>query len=537
MIKKFTKISALDIIFIIQLLVVGLVITGILPRSIMPYFVVVLIIYALTARLDDTAVFFVRSIPLFIAIPITTSYDSFNTWRILSVIIFLRWAFQKNIFRLIIDNSKMLIKSPRRFIKENKFTSMGLVLFLLALISIPQSQGHIIALKRLFYFINLSLIGFVIYGLMGEGKDLGERLIKNLAVPVIIVTTVGFIQLAMTYFVDIYQFVDIWGKGIECRLFGEGWCYIVVHVGNTWFSYFGNQLSLRMFSLFPDSHSFPIFLLLGLPSIFALSLTRVIKSNNSLKSMMKTRASLLVVFVPLIFLAAILSGTRGIWAASLGGVLAIIAVIILLVRQKQDQRKINIFKYSAGYIILFFILFGLAYPIMASPQFLLSKDNSLLLENRIESILDFGETSNSQRITIWKASIRSIIKHPLIGVGIGNFPVVLGQDLSLSRAGSSAHNLYLNIVAEMGILAIIISLLFLWLLIKKAYTDFISSGDPIPTIYYGTALIFIPWVLFYSLTDVAIFDERAFLLFVVTISLILGVRNNSSPHSERICGK
>ena len=113
---------------------------------------------------------------------------------------------------------------------------------------------------------------------------------------------------------DIFQFVDFWGGVVERNLFGNAWAETAVRA-NTWFAYFGDQLSLRMFSIFPDSHSFPIFLLLGLPAIFALAIRKIVEKDSNLGAMLGTRASLLVVFIPIMFLAAILSGTRGIWAA------------------------------------------------------------------------------------------------------------------------------------------------------------------------------------------------------------------------------
>ncbi len=164
----------------------------------------------------------------------------------------------------------------------------------------------------------------------------------------------------------------------------------------------------------------------------------------------------------------------------------------------------------------------MAYYIVASDQFQVSKSDAAIFGKRVRSVLDISETSNARRIEIWKASLQSIIKHPLLGVGIGNFPVVVGEDLARAKAGSSAHNLYLNIAAEMGVLALLIALWFLWLLIKKMYRNFLTAGDSLSSVYFAAALIFIPWVLIYSLTDVAIFDERAFLLFVIICALIFG---------------
>ena len=390
-----------------------------------------------------------------------------------------------------------------------------------AVLSVIPAGDKILAVKRIIYFANLSLVGIVLYDLARK-SDAANRFIKNISVPVIIVTIVGLIQLASTYFIDIYQFMRIWGEGIQCRQFGNEWCSIAVQLGNTWFAYYGEQLSLRVFSLFPDSHSFPQFVLLGLPAIFALALSKFgINDFANLKKMYRTRTRLIIILVPMVFLVAILSGTRGIWAASIGVLLFILIVFIKFQRTVVAKEHKNLFKYLATYMIAFFMLFSVAYPIFVSPQFLLSKGDFGLFGSRIRSIIDFGETSNSQRIAIWKQSVESIKDKPFLGVGIGNFPVVLGQDLFLARAGSSAHNLYLHIAAEMGIPALIAMVWFLFVLLNKTFHNFVREKDQVLAVYNGASLLTIPWVLMYSFTDVAIFDERAFLLLVVTASIIL----------------
>ena len=102
-----------------------------------------------------------------------------------------------------------------------------------------------------------------------------------------------------------------------------------------------------------------------------------------------------------------------------------------------------------------------------------------------------------------------------MGVGIGNFPVVLGQNLFLAKAGSSAHNVYLHVAAEMGIGALIAMIWFLIVLLNKTFHNFVREKEQVIAVYNGASLLTIPWVLMYSLTDVAIFDERAFLLLAV----------------------
>ena len=323
----------INIVYLVQLVLFGLVITGVLPREVSILMVVGLAIYFLFASIEDAAIFFVMSIPLFIAIPITADFDNFNTWRILSVILF---------FKLL------HVTGLKYFLKINEYSRYAkllLALLVLAVLSVIPAVDKASAITRIIYFVNLSLPGIVVYCLFGgptSKHEFGERLIKSITVPTIIVTVVGFIQLASTYFIDIYQFMRIWGEGIQMRQFGVLWSEIAVKLGNTWFAYYGEQLSLRVFSLFPDSHSFPQFVLLGLPALFAISLLRITNYPlrpprigetgqgfseaselriTNLMTMIRTRVSMNIVWVALALLIAILSGTRGIWAASVGVVI------------------------------------------------------------------------------------------------------------------------------------------------------------------------------------------------------------------------
>src|SRR3989338_5087908 len=89
------KTSQLNLVFIGQLVLFGLVVTGILPRSVVPYLAGALAVYVLLVSLEDATLFFVRSIPFFIAIPLTATLDNFNTWRIIVGIIFLKWLYKE----------------------------------------------------------------------------------------------------------------------------------------------------------------------------------------------------------------------------------------------------------------------------------------------------------------------------------------------------------------------------------------------------------------------------------------------------------
>jgi O-antigen ligase len=83
--------------------------------------------------------------------------------------------------------------------------------------------------------------------------------------------------------------------------------------------------------------------------------------------------------------------------------------------------------------------------------------------NRLASIFDptldlVGSSSSRQALLI--RSIAIALKRPIWGVGIGNFPLV-----SIHSQGT--HNTYTQLASEMGILALVIYLAFVWVAFKR----------------------------------------------------------------------
>src|SRR3989338_9381617 len=293
---KIRSSKILNLVFAAEVILFGLIITGVLPREVALYLGAALVIYFLAAPLDDSLVFFVRSIPLFLAMPIISNFDNFNIWRILALVVFFKWfcvhKFKHYELRITnYFNIKKLLTAHYSLL-----TKLLLALLLLAVLSIIPAPDKIVVIKRIIFFLNFTILGVVLYDKVSN-REFARKLIKNSIIPVVIVATVGYIQVISTYFVDIYQFMRIWGEGIQCRQFGEQWCNIAVQLGNTWFAYYGEQLSLRVFSLFPDSHSFPQFVLLGIPAVLMVVQKKWVR----------------ILVLSLLFLIIILSGTRGIW--------------------------------------------------------------------------------------------------------------------------------------------------------------------------------------------------------------------------------
>jgi O-antigen ligase len=141
----------------------------------------------------------------------------------------------------------------------------------------------------------------------------------------------------------------------------------------------------------------------------------------------------------------------------------------------------------------------------------------------------FQSTSGGEleiRSDIWAAALDIYAEHPILGVGVNNFPVAYAQ-LPVVPANATqrrllqgeellvpphAQNLYLNIMAEEGLLGLMAFLLFAGASMRRAFIGSRSDDPLIRAICLGigsgmTALAV------HSLLDVGFYGEVAFPLF------------------------
>lgn len=98
------------------------------------------------------------------------------------------------------------------------------------------------------------------------------------------------------------------------------------------------------------------------------------------------------------------------------------------------------------------------------------------------------EESSLGRINIWKGAIRMIAANPLLGVGYGQFPLLINHyQPSLGGAQKDAHNTYLLIAAEMGIPTLVVFMMIVFRLLKCSLEVYRQSQD---ALYRGIAMGF-----------------------------------------------
>ena len=503
----FTK---LNIVFGLQLAAVIAVIVFDVPREIFLFTTGITVFFVAFSTLEESVLLVARSIPIFVALPITEQFDSMNMWRIIIALMFAKWFFVPERIRALIEALHSLFTEARASAKNAvriawrswRIETLSVVLFLIACFSLIGAQDLRGGIKRILLFVNLSMLFFIVRSV--ATKETFRSIALNVALSGALVAAAGFIQLLLAYTMHIDYFSEFWALTVNKALYGTAWANIAI-AANTWFAYYGGTIHLRMFSSFPDTHSFPLYLLMV--SGFAVSLL-MFEVKKTL------RVALLVLLVVMMF-EAVLSGTRGIWAS----IVFVLAFFVFVVARRYATKKELVF--ASLPLVLFLVSLPIAGIIFNSPQFQFSGTpaEKKVFAERIKSIVDTEETSNQGRIFIWKETAKSIVAHPLLGVGIGNFPVVLALNPSAIKAGASAHNLYLNFFAELGILGFVATSALIFEFFRKAWQVF-RAHDGMIRFFGLNAFLYLMWILWYSMTDVAIFDERAYLLFMIFIGML-----------------
>jgi O-antigen ligase len=146
-----------------------------------------------------------------------------------------------------------------------------------------------------------------------------------------------------------------------------------------------------------------------------------------------------------------MSWSRGAWIG-LAGALAVIAFAI----PRNTRRGIILFGSIVGLLVLFWSLGVL-------PRSVVER-----LENSTQEFFAFEDVRGvditpenyavAERLAHWQAALNMATAHPWLGVGLGNYEVVypIYRLLNWQEPLGHAHNFYLNILAEAGIIGLLV---------------------------------------------------------------------------------
>ncbi len=112
--------------------------------------------------------------------------------------------------------------------------------------------------------------------------------------------------------------------------------------------------------------------------------------------------------------------------------------------------------------------------------------------------------------------------------------MILKLNPTATKAGASAHNLYLHFLAELGIFGFTVFSFIIWEIGKAGWRIFTESDSAGLRFLGLNFLVYFIWISWYSMTDFAIFDERAFLLLMILLGVVFAsILPSRSPTSGR----
>lgn len=158
------------------------------------------------------------------------------------------------------------------------------------------------------------------------------------------------------------------------------------------------------------------------------------------------------------FIALIFNGTRGAWVA-------LVPVFILLIGYYAFTNK--------KYLALCLVAIIGAGAVLSTNQVFVEK---------VKSITSTTNRSNTERLLIWQSAYNMFKDHPVLGVGLGQYKDNYQQKYILPQATEKylghAHNNFLQMLAENGIVGFIGFVVMLAYIIGKNLMDFIKKRCP-----------------------------------------------------------
>jgi len=156
---------------------------------------------------------------------------------------------------------------------------------------------------------------------------------------------------------------------------------------------------------------------------------------------------------------------------------------------------------------------------------------------RIMSIINPTDTSSTLRIALWESTIAMIMDKPLLGIGWGSYWLVYPEyDFFLNNANVKifhAHNMYLNIAAEIGIPGLITFLYLMYGHVRLALSVLSGAFASWSSGLMLGIIAAIGGIIINGLTDYVMFNIQLSMLYWLLNGLIVIVWQQSQERKHQ----
>jgi len=376
------------------------------------------------------------------------------------------------------------LKNKKITIGNNLQTWLINSFLFLNLFSIIAAKNTDWSARKLLFLFSIFPVYFVASYLISTQKRM-MQIIRTLVFSGAIVAGIGIVQFAAQFIVGFQQAYVFWAKHVIVPFLGQSFGEEVLK-NPSWLVNIAGKTYLRATSLFPDPHMFSFYLGLLAPLALGLALSS------------KKQKILPFLFFTIILAADLLTFSRGGYVGLFAGL--VFAGTFFWKKIRSRYRGIMM---AAGVLIL-------AVMLIPSP-----------VSQRFLSSFNLKEGSNQGRLAMWAKASDVTIGHPLIGVGIGNYPLEVVPTASY-RDPIYAHNTYLDIAAETGILNALI-----WIgILAVATAGFWKKAQENILFFFLTMSL----VIFsaHSVVETALYSPVVLTLLLILISLNKNIKNEKT---------
>ncbi len=383
------------------------------------------------------------------------------------------------------------LKNKRFKIDFSLETLLLSAFLLLSALSLFQSFETDRAVRKILVFLSVFPLYFVLTSFSGR-KDFMMKIVKALVSGGLLMGTFGALQFLAQFVFGIDPLFDFFARVIAPVFYGNTFAAEVV-ANPSWLVNVGGATLLRAFACFSDPHIFSFYLGLVIPIAFSAAMLEREELRERGTSSRKSFA----------FPAFLLLVLSELFTFSRGGYLGMLAaglVLLVLLRKRfsAEQKKMLTALAAAG--LAFVILAG--GPVLA----------------RFVSSFDLAEGSNVERMKNWRQGWEAFLDNFLSGVGIGNYSFYLDPTAAY-RTPVYAHNLYLDLGAELGAFALLAWVLLIAVTIYELYCASRKASDRALS-YLASGLIgSLVWYSVHSFFDTSIYAPNILAMLTVVLSL------------------
>lgn len=428
--------------------------------------------WLMITRWDFAVYLLVLYLPFQIALNMSTNVD-LASGRVLILIYFIFWLIKSFTQKRVIVNFSLQ-------------TILLGVFFIIMLFSGIYAEEWDWCLRKILVW--LSILPLYLFLTSFIKKSHIKHLGYVLGLGGLLMSSIGIIQFIAQFIWDIDTVLDTC-KSVAPFFLGNNLSALVV-ANHSWLVNIAGVTVMRLFAILPDPHIFAFYAGLVGPVSVAMLLWQ--KRTNSCKQTI----CFWVLVAMSIIIALVLTFSRGGYLGLLGGALV---MLCLLWRFFTKQEK--------GWVYLlmsWFILLGTLMHSYVAIRFL--------------SIFNIQEGSNVERFQNWQQGLDILRDNYLTGVGVGNYSYYLNSTLSY-RNSIYAHNLYLDLGAELGVVGLVVWLLLVLCTIVQLWRVVRYSSDQFLVILSAGLIGSLVCFSIHSIFDNALFVPQILSMLLVILAL------------------